>query len=116
VADDCKYDIARSNLYQVRKQASEYLCDLDVRVTDLSVKIDGIYIRLDDLEDRVDQIELNIEDIYVQLGDIYVKLVDLDIRVTTLEQNQSGGIVFQYLWEADALSPVVVSECHNQQW
>ena len=30
---DCKYRIERSNLHQVRKQASEHLCDLDARVS-----------------------------------------------------------------------------------
>jgi hypothetical protein len=37
VADElpeiCPYEIERSNLYQVRKQASQYLCDLNTRVT-----------------------------------------------------------------------------------
>lgn len=30
---DCKYLISRANLHQVREQASDYLCDLDTRVT-----------------------------------------------------------------------------------
>lgn len=35
---DCKYIIERSNLHNVRKQASEFLCDLDARVTVLEIQ------------------------------------------------------------------------------
>jgi hypothetical protein len=35
MAEDCKYLISRANLHQVRKQTSQYLCDLDERVTSL---------------------------------------------------------------------------------
>ena len=35
MADDCKYIIDRANLHYVRKQASEFLCDLNERVSEI---------------------------------------------------------------------------------
>ena len=38
---DCPYEIVRSNLHNVRKQASGYLCDLNDRVTNLELSPGG---------------------------------------------------------------------------
>jgi len=42
MADDCKYLIDRANLHYVRKQASEFLCDLDSRLNIIEAGGGGI--------------------------------------------------------------------------
>ena len=61
MAEDCKYEIERSNLYQVRKQVTDALCDIDKRINFLDTNVVHKLYGLDDSgvnqHDDVDIIE-----------------------------------------------------------